>query len=126
MDEGARRSTCHLLGRAQASDEARTRARAATKRSRALFAVHANRRERIERAGAAASSSPWACETPHRRHPVQPKAPILLERIDTYEPVIARAIEPKTQAEKESSTSARQARDEDPTSSSARTPRPAR
>src|SRR5436305_3386651 len=30
-----------------------------------------------------------------------PKAPILLERIDTYEPVISRAIEPKTQAEKE-------------------------
>jgi elongation factor G len=30
-----------------------------------------------------------------------PKAPIMLERIDIYEPVIARAIEPKTQAEKE-------------------------
>src|SRR5436305_13184579 len=30
-----------------------------------------------------------------------PKAPIILERIDIYEPVIARAIEPKTQAERE-------------------------
>ena len=30
-----------------------------------------------------------------------PKAPIILERIDIYEPVISRAIEPKTQAERE-------------------------
>jgi elongation factor G len=30
-----------------------------------------------------------------------PKAPIIFERIDIYEPVISRAIEPKTQAEKE-------------------------
>jgi elongation factor G len=67
-----------------------------------LFTVHANRRERIERAGAGtivvamglrdAGTGDTLCS---------PKAPILLERIDIYEPVIARAIEPKTQAEKE-------------------------
>ena len=67
-----------------------------------LFSVHANRRERIERAGAGtivvamglrdAGTGDTMCS---------PKAPILLERIDVTEPVIARAIEPKTQAEKE-------------------------
>jgi len=67
-----------------------------------LFSVHANRRERIERAGAGtivvamglrdAGTGDTMCA---------PKAPILLERIDVTEPVIARAIEPKTQAEKE-------------------------
>src|SRR5262245_60798657 len=67
-----------------------------------LFSVHANRRDRIERAGAGtivvamglrdAGTGDTLCS---------PKAPILLERIETYEPVIARAIEPKTQAEKE-------------------------
>jgi len=67
-----------------------------------LFSVHANRRERIERSGAGtivvamglrdAGTGDTMCS---------PKAPILLERIDVTEPVISRAIEPKTQAEKE-------------------------
>jgi elongation factor G len=67
-----------------------------------IFSVHANRRERIERAGAGsivvvmgfkdAGTGDTLCS---------PKAPILLERIGIQEPVIARAIEPKTQAEKE-------------------------
>jgi elongation factor G len=67
-----------------------------------LFSVHANRRERIERAGAGtivvamglkdAGTGDTICTT---------KAPIMLERIGVQEPVIARAIEPKTQAEKE-------------------------
>ncbi len=56
-----------------------------------------------------------------------PKAPIILERIDIYEPVIARAIEPKTQAEKEKlDFGLAKLADEDPTFRSARTPRPAR
>jgi len=67
-----------------------------------LFSVHANRRERIERTGAGtivvamglkdAGTGDTLCTS---------KAPILLDRIVAQEPVISRAIEPKTQAERE-------------------------
>jgi elongation factor G len=67
-----------------------------------LFQVHADKRERIEKAGAgmivaamglkAATTGDTLCA---------PSAPILLERIDTYEPVISAAIEPETFSEKE-------------------------
>jgi elongation factor G len=67
-----------------------------------LFSVHANRRERIERAGAGSIVVAMGLRDAGTGDTLcAPKAPILLERIDTYEPVIARAIEPKTQAEKE-------------------------
>ena len=67
-----------------------------------LFEVHANRRKRIEVAGAGsivvatglknATTGDTLCVS---------TAPILLERIDTYEPVISIAIEAETNAEKE-------------------------
>src|SRR6185369_17296154 len=67
-----------------------------------LFSVHANRRERIERAGAGSIVVAMGLRDAGTGDTLcSPKAPILLERIDTYEPVISRAIEPKTQAEKE-------------------------
>ncbi len=67
-----------------------------------LFQVHADKHERIERAGAgmivaamglkhATTGDTLAAST----------APILLERIDTYEPVISAAIEPDTLSDKE-------------------------
>jgi elongation factor G len=67
-----------------------------------LFDLHASRRQRIEKAvagmifGAAglkeATTGDTLCDPAH---------PILLERIDTYEPVISVAVEPETNAEKE-------------------------
>jgi elongation factor G len=67
-----------------------------------LFDLHANRRQRIDKAvagmivGAAglkdATTGDTLCDPEH---------PILLERIDTYEPVISVAVEPETNAEKE-------------------------
>jgi len=67
-----------------------------------LFAVHADRRERIERTGAGIIVLAMGLRDAGTGDTIcSPKAPILLERIDTYEPVISRAIEPKTQAEKE-------------------------
>lgn len=67
-----------------------------------LFKVHANRRERIEQAGPGdivtavglklAATGDTLCASDD---------PILLERIDTYEPVISRSVEAKTLAEKE-------------------------
>jgi elongation factor G len=67
-----------------------------------LFAMHAHKRERLDRAPAGsivvaaglklATTGDTLCAL---------EEPILLERIDTYEPVIFIAIEPKTQAAKE-------------------------
>jgi len=67
-----------------------------------LFRIHADKRERLEKAGAGeivaaaglkdATTGDTLCD---------PKAPILLERIDTYEPVISQAIEAENNAAKE-------------------------
>ncbi len=67
-----------------------------------LFHVHANKRERLEKGLAGeivaaaglkdATTGDTLCD---------PKSPILLERIDTYEPVISQAIEAENQAAKE-------------------------
>jgi elongation factor G len=67
-----------------------------------LFRVHANKRERLDKAVAGeivaaaglkdATTGDTVCD---------PKAPILLERIDTYEPVISQAIEADTAVAKE-------------------------
>ncbi|HSD90060.1 MAG TPA: elongation factor G [Kofleriaceae bacterium] len=67
-----------------------------------LFRIHANKRERLDKAVAGeivavaglkdATTGDTICD---------PKSPILLERIDTYEPVISQAIEAENQAAKE-------------------------
>jgi elongation factor G len=67
-----------------------------------LFVMHANKRERVEKSGAGtivavagiklATTGDTLCD---------PKSPIMLERIDTYEPVITVAIEAATNAERE-------------------------
>jgi elongation factor G len=67
-----------------------------------LFRIHANKRERLDKAIAGeivaaaglkdATTGDTVCD---------PKAPILLERIDTYEPVISQAIEADNAAAKE-------------------------
>ena len=67
-----------------------------------LFTLHANRRERRDKAVAGeivaatglkdVTTGDTLCDS---------KAPILLERIDTYEPVMSIAVEPRTNAEKE-------------------------
>jgi elongation factor G len=67
-----------------------------------LFSVHANRRDRIERAGAGSIVVAMGLKDAGTGDTLYaPKAPIALGRIDAHEPVITRAIEPKTQAEKE-------------------------
>jgi len=82
-----------------------------------LFSVHANKRERIEKAGAGTivavmglkdvGTGDTLCDARH---------PILLERIDAYEPVISSAIEPDSTIEKEKLDAAlAKLADEDPT-----------
>ena len=103
MDEGRKavylRIYSGVLKPADEVQNARTRRNEKVAR---LFSVHANRRERIERAGAGSIVVAMGLRDAGTGDTLcSPKAPILLERIDIYEPVIARAIEPKTQAEKE-------------------------
>ena len=82
-----------------------------------LFAVHADRREKIERSGAGsivAAVGLRDCATGDTL--CDPKHPILLERIDTYEPVVSAAIEPDSTAEAEKLEDALdKLTDEDPT-----------
>jgi elongation factor G len=96
-----------LVGKAEAKNEKIAR----------LFQIHADRRERIDRAVAGsivaavglrdAATGDTLCD---------PKHPVLLERIDTYEPVISAAIEPESNQEKEKLDQALEKLvDEDPT-----------
>jgi elongation factor G len=82
-----------------------------------LFAVHADRRERVEKVGAGYiiaamglkdfGTGDTVCST---------KSPILLERIDTYEPVISSAVEAASTADKDKLEDAlKKLQDEDPT-----------
>jgi elongation factor G len=67
-----------------------------------LFEMHANRRQRIDKAGPGmivAATGLKQATTGDTLTSIE--SPILLERIDTYEPVISIAIEPETNAEKE-------------------------
>jgi elongation factor G len=67
-----------------------------------LFFVHADKRERADRAGAGSIVAAAGLKFATTGDTLcSPDAPILLERIDTYEPVISIAIEPKTQAARE-------------------------
>jgi elongation factor G len=67
-----------------------------------LFAVHAHKRERLQKAGAGSIVSVAGLKLATTGDTLSAEDhPILLERIDTYEPVISIAIEPKNQAAKE-------------------------
>jgi len=103
MDEG--RKTVYLRlysGVLRPGDDVQNARTRKNEKVARLFSVHANRRERIERASAGAIVAAMGLRDAGTGDTIcSPKAPINLERIDVYEPVISRAIEPATQAEKE-------------------------
>ena len=103
MDEGRKAVYLRIYsGVLKPGDEVQNARTRRNEKIARLFSVHANRRERIERAGAGTIVVAMGLRDAGTGDTIcTPKAPILLERIDIYEPVIARAIEPKTQAEKE-------------------------
>jgi elongation factor G len=118
MDEGRKTVFLRIYsGVLRPGDEVQNARTRRNEKVARLFSVHANRRDRIERAGAGtivvamglkdAGTGDTICSS---------KAPISLERISAHEPVISRAIEPKTQAEKEKLDFAlAKLADEDPT-----------
>jgi elongation factor G len=77
------------------------RAGAAEKVAR-LFQVHADKRERIDKAGAGMIVAAMGLKQATTGDTLSaPSAPIVFERIESYEPVIAMAIEPDTLSDKE-------------------------
>jgi len=103
MDEGRKTVFLRIYsGVLKPGDEVQNARTRRNEKVARLFSVHANRRERIERAGAGTIVVAMGMKDLGTGDTIcSPKAPILLGRIDAHEPVIARAIEPKTQAEKE-------------------------
>jgi len=103
MDEGRKTVFLRIYsGVLKPGDEVQNARTRRNERVARLFSVHANRRERIERAGAGSIVVAMGLKDAGTGDTIYaPKAPILLGRIDAHEPVITRAIEPKTQAEKE-------------------------
>ena len=67
-----------------------------------LFILHANKRKRIDAAGAGTIAAATGLKLATTGDTLtDPEKPIMLERIDTYEPVISSAIEAQTNAERE-------------------------
>jgi elongation factor G len=67
-----------------------------------LLQIHANRRERIQKCGAGSIVAAMGLKLAGTGDTLCDQSqPIRLERIESYEPVISRAIEPRTLAEKE-------------------------
>jgi elongation factor G len=67
-----------------------------------LFEVHAHKRERVQKVGAGSIVAAAGLKLATTGDTLSSQEdPILLERIDTYEPVISIAIEPKSQAAKD-------------------------
>jgi elongation factor G len=103
MDEGRKTVFLRIYsGVLKAGDEVLNPRTKRVEKVARMFSVHANRRERIERSGAGSIVVAMGLKDAGTGDTIcSPKAPIMLERIGVQEPVIARAIEPKTQAEKE-------------------------
>ncbi len=67
-----------------------------------LLRMHANKRERIDRAGAGSIVAVVGLKDSSTGETLcHPNHPLLLEQIDTYEPVISIAIEPKSHSDQE-------------------------
>ncbi len=118
MDEGRKTVFLRIYsGVLRPGDEVQNARTRRNEKVARLFSVHANRRERIERAGAGTIVVAMGLKDAGTGDTIcSPKAPISLGRISAHEPVISRAIEPKTQAEKEKLDFAlAKLADEDPT-----------
>ena len=103
MMEGRKLSFVRVYsGRLKAGDDIYNPALKKTEKLSRILRMHANKRDRIDMAGAGSivgvvglklsSTGETLCSAKH---------PVLLERIEFYEPVISIAIEPKTHADQE-------------------------
>lgn len=102
MDEGRKGVFLRIFsGTLAAGDDVYNPRLGATEKVARLFVVHADRRKRIESAGAGSIVAATGLKHVTTGDTIcAADAPVIFERIDTYEPVISVAIEPKTQAAK--------------------------
>jgi len=103
MIEGRKMTYARIYsGRLKAGEEVYNATRKKKERISRILMMHANKRDRLDEAGAGgivgivgpkeASTGETLCQADH---------PVLLEDIDTYQPVISVAIEPKTHTDQE-------------------------
>ncbi|MSP16912.1 MAG: elongation factor G [Myxococcales bacterium] len=103
MDDGRKVVFLRVFsGTIRAGDDVLNVRTGQTEKVARLFQVHADKRERIDKAGAGTIVAAMGLKHATTGDTLSATAqPILLERIDTYEPVISEAIEPETSADKE-------------------------
>ncbi|ROR01703.1 elongation factor G [Desulfosoma caldarium] len=118
MDQGRKLTYARIYsGRLRAGDAIYNARQKTREKLSRIFRMHANKRERLEEAGAgtivalmglkSAATGDTLCDEKH---------PILLEPIEIYEPVMAVAVEPKTRTDQEKLPDAlAKLADEDPT-----------
>ncbi len=103
MDQGRKLTYVRIYsGKLQVGDEVLNVAKGNKEKVSRIFQMHANKRDRLERSGAgnivalmglkSASTGDSLCDSKH---------PILLEPIDTYEPVMSIAVEARTRGDQE-------------------------
>ncbi len=103
MDDGRKHVFLRIFsGQVEAGDQV-LNARLGTKeRVARLFLVHADKRKRLDKAVAGEIVAATGLKNTTTGDTLcSADAPILLERIDTYEPVMSIAVEPRTNAERE-------------------------
>ncbi|MEN6623140.1 MAG: elongation factor G [Smithella sp.] len=108
MDEGRKLTYLRIYsGQISASDEIYNVSKQKKEKISRLLRMHANKRERIEKASAGELIAVLGLkETTTGDTLCDEKHPILLEQIEFYEPVINQAIEAKTPADQEKLTAA--------------------
>jgi elongation factor G len=103
MDQGRKLTYARLYsGKLKVGDEVLNVSKGTREKVSRIFQMHANKRDRLEQSGAgnivalmglkSASTGDSLCDSRH---------PLLLEAIDTYEPVMSIAVEAKTRSDQE-------------------------
>ena len=103
MMEGRKLSFIRIYsGKVKAGEEVYNPGRKTTEKLSRILRMHANKRERVEAAGAGSLVGIVGLKKSTTGETLcSKKAPVLLEKIDFYEPVISVAIEPKSHADQE-------------------------
>jgi elongation factor G len=103
MDEGRKVVYLRVFsGTVRPGDDVWNARAGAVEKVARLFQVHADKRERIDKAGAGMIVAAMGLKQATTGDTLSaPSAPIVFERIESYEPVIAMAIEPETLSDKE-------------------------
>jgi elongation factor G len=118
MHEGRKMCYARIYsGRLQAGQDAYNSNRKIREKISRIWSIHANKRERIEEAGAGEIVGVVGLKYSATGETLcAPERPVVLEKIEAYEPVISVAVEPKTHADQEKIASVlEKLMDEDPT-----------